>query len=510
MSRGKYLSLEEARRLGKMDQRVALRCGILSSFPYESQLKPFQRRFLRGALRPEISTAALSLPRGNGKSWLASHVVARILDPSDELFRRGTESVLCAANIEQARIVFRFAREVLEPTGEYRFLDSVSRIGITHRGTNTRLRVISSSGKSAMGLVGCPWAIGDEPGSWEVNGGLLMWDALTTARGKPGSPLKILLIGTLAPSTGGWWSNLIEDGTGGSTFVQALRGNPEKWDSWPEIRRCNPLVSAFKDSRKVLMEERAEARRDSRLKARFLSYRLNCPCPDEASMLLTVADFNVACARDVPPPDGKPIIGIDLGAGRAWSAAVALWASGRCEAIAVAGGVPSIGAQEKRDRVPRGSYQRLVDAGLLRIAEGLRVPPVPLLLDAAREAWGAPDHIICDRFRISELLDHARGILVAPRITRWSEASEDVRALRRLFLDGPIVPAVASRPLLIASLAVAMVRNDDQGSTRLVKRDANNNTGRDDVAAALTLAAGSLGRFLAKPRGRGVYLGLVS
>ena len=119
MSRGKYLSLEEARRLGKMDQRVALRCGILSSFPYKSQLKPFQSRFLRGALRPEISTAALSLPRGNGKSWLASHVVARILDPSDELFRTGTESVLCASNVEQARIVFRFAREVLEPTGQY-------------------------------------------------------------------------------------------------------------------------------------------------------------------------------------------------------------------------------------------------------------------------------------------------------------------------------------------------------------------------------------------------------
>ena len=30
MSRGKYLSLEEARRLGKMDQRVALRCGIVA------------------------------------------------------------------------------------------------------------------------------------------------------------------------------------------------------------------------------------------------------------------------------------------------------------------------------------------------------------------------------------------------------------------------------------------------------------------------------------------------
>ena len=46
-----------------------------------------------------------------------------------------------------------------------------------------------------------------------------------------------------------------------------------------------------------------------------------------------------------------------------------------------------------------------------------------------------------------------------------------------------------SRSLLAASLAVAAVKNDDQGSTRLVKRDTNN-TARDDVAAAFVLAAG--------------------
>ena len=433
------------------------------------QLRAFQRRFLAGALAPGVSTAALSLPRGNGKSWLAGYVVARILDPSDPLFRPGTESVLCAANVEQARIVFRFAREALEPSGEYRFIDSVSRIGIVHKASNTRLRVISSSGKSAMGLVQTPWAICDEPGSWEVNGGLLMWDALTTARGKPGSPLKILLIGTLAPATAGWWHDLIEDGTQGSTFVQALRGDAEKWSSWPEIRRCNPLVSAFPDSRAVLKEEREQARRDSRLKARFLSYRLNIPTADESTMLMTVDDFNTACARDVPPPDGRPIVGVDLGGGRAWSAAVALFANGRCEALAVAPGLPSVDAQEKRDRVPKATYQRLVDAGLLHVAKGLRVPPVTQLLDAVRAAWGPPDHIICDRFRLAELLDHARGIQVIPRITRWSEASEDIRAVRKLFLDGPVVPTMVCRPLLIASLSVAAVKNDDAGSMRLVK-----------------------------------------
>ena len=72
-------------------------------------LRTFQRRFLTGALRRGVDTAALSLPRGNGKSALAGYLVARVLDPADPLFRPGTESVLCAASIEQARIVFRFA-----------------------------------------------------------------------------------------------------------------------------------------------------------------------------------------------------------------------------------------------------------------------------------------------------------------------------------------------------------------------------------------------------------------
>ena len=186
-------------------------------------LRPFQRTFIRAATAPRIDTAALSLPRSNGKSALAGYLVSRILDPGDKLFRPRTESVLCAASIEHARIVFCFAREVLEPAGGYRFLDNHTRIGIVHKQANTRLRVIGSNGKTAMGLVGCPWAICDEPGAWEVNGGTLLHDAIETAKGKPGSPLRALYIGTLAPATAGWWHDLIDDGTQGSTYVQALR-----------------------------------------------------------------------------------------------------------------------------------------------------------------------------------------------------------------------------------------------------------------------------------------------
>ena len=462
------------------------------------KLRPFQERFLAAAFRADVHTAALSLPRGNGKSALAAHIVARVLDPDDVLFRAGTESVVAAASLEQGRIVYRFAREVLEPRGGYRWLDSGTRIAIVHRATNTRLRVIGSNAKGAMGLVGCPWVVADEPGAWEVNGGTLMFDAIQTAQGKPGSPLKAVYIGTLAPSLGGWWHDLVAGGSRGSRYVQALQGDRARWRDWREIRRVNPLTAISPDFCAKLREERDEARRDSRLKARFLSYRLNVPTADEATMLLTVDDWKTVLARPLGARDGRPIVGIDLGGGRAWHSAVAVWRTGRIEAIAVAPGIPSIEAQERRDRVPRGTYARLVADGSLRVADGVRVQPPGQLVGAVTDEWGAPARIVCDYFRLGELRDVVNGVRIVPRRARWSEASEDIRGARKLALDGPLSCAPSSRALVTASLAAAVVRNDDQGSVRLVKKGTNSE-GRDDVAAALVLAGGALARELAKP-----------
>ena len=235
-------------------------------------LRPFQRRFVEAATKSGIDTAVLSMPRGNGKSWLAAYLLMRGLTPGDPLHKPGGEYLLCAASIEQARLCFRFVREWLEPTGEYRFLDSATRIGITHKKTNTRLRVLSSNGKTSMGIVNCPLLVADEPGSWEIGGGQLMSDAIFTAQGKPGSALRVIMIGTLAPmalSAGNWYYDLVADGSHGSTYIQSLRGDLDKWDSWPEIRRCNPLTAISPQFRAKLLEERDSARADSRLKARF-------------------------------------------------------------------------------------------------------------------------------------------------------------------------------------------------------------------------------------------------
>lgn len=178
-----------------------------------------------------------------------------------------------------------------------------------------------------------------------------------------------------------------------------------------------------------------------------------------------------------------------MGENRAWCAAVALWRSGRCEALAVSPGIPSVAAQERRDKVPPGTYERLVQAGSLRVATDLRIPPAGMIVDLVK-AW-RPEAVVSDRRRINELLD--AGLRVTPRVTRWFEAAADIRALRKLALDGKLAVTEEARGLLTASLAAAVVKSDDGGSMRLVKRGTNNQ-GRDDVAAALVLAAGALAR----------------
>ena len=112
-----------------------------------------------------------------------------------------------------------------------------------------------------------------------------------------------------------------------------------------------------------------------------------------------------------------------------------------------------------------------------------------------------------DRFRLAEFQDAiGNKARLEPRVSRWSEASFDIRALRQMALDGPMAVDEDSQALLETSLSQAMVKPDDAGNVRLIKAGFNN-TARDDVSAALVLACGATAR---RPKSSGVRsLGLV-
>ena len=153
---------------------------------------PFQKRFLKRSLSPHVAISALSIPRGGGKSLLASRLLDEALS-GGRLFVSGAESILLSGSMNQSRGVFRFL-QALYPCPTHterkcsscglRWTDSYQRISVTHWPSDTRIVVRGKTGRLALGLVNCPVIVADEPSAWDVIGGQEMIDALVTAAGK--------------------------------------------------------------------------------------------------------------------------------------------------------------------------------------------------------------------------------------------------------------------------------------------------------------------------------------
>ncbi len=336
-----------------------------------------------------------------------------------------------------------------------------------------------------MGLLNCDLVISDEPGSWRVQDGELLHDAIESAMGKPGSNLRALYFGTVAPSfEGHWWHDLVHSVSGGSRHVTLIEGTGA-WDSPHTIRRANPLMWSYAKSRGVLLAERDAARRDERLRARFMSYRLNVPASDASDVVLTVDDWRAVCGRPVPDRQGPPVVAVDMGRERSWSSVASLWPSGRLEVTAVCPGIPGLSEQEKRDGVPAGTYRRLADQGSMVVAEGWRRVPADLVGEAVRSY--RPGAVFSDKDRVGELADAGLANVIS-QVMGWGFWTSAIRQLRLLASNGPLSVAHGSRALLQASLREAKVENSSAGGHRLVKRRRNNKS-RDDVVAAILVAA---------------------
>ena len=476
-----------------------LGADIVRSLQLRTTVLPFHRDWIRQAFSPDIEIAALSCPRGSAKTWLAGYLAAECIRPGSPLFEHGIEALAVSASLEQSRIILAFVREALaDVEDDYRFLDSGQRLAVTHKATKTRLRILSSSGKRAFGLSQFSHIFADEPGSWESRGGQLLWQALTGSLGKrPGQ--RIVVIGTRAPAeAGSWWPEMLDAGNGPGIHVTALSAPDDAdWDNWQTLRRVNPLVMANPSLRKTILRERDAARRNPTLRPAYEAFRLNRQVDVFADVLVSAEDWRAVEGREVPPRKGKAIVALDLGSERSWSAAWCLYKNGRSECYAVAPGIPDLESREKQDAMPRGMYKRLYEDGVLIIDEGRRVSRPKTLVDHLVSAGVEIDSIYCDRFVLGELTDAVAGRWpIVPRVTRWSEASNDIAGFRALVKDGPLSITAESKALARLGMSQAKVAGDDQGSVRLQKK--RHGRSRDDVAVAGVLAAGAYARVMSK------------
>ena len=459
-----------------------------------TDLRPFQRRFLKAALAPGIEIAALSLPRGSGKTTLLAHLAARSLTLDDPLFVPAASNVLIAGSIKQSRPGFRLARAELGEVG-YRYEDSNQAVKILHRDSQTRLDVHAANAKTALGWLGARLILVDEGAV--VSGDL--WDAIATTAGK--SETTIIIAGTLAPSgRDDWWPKLVKRGSGHGVHVTVLQGDADTWDTWATIRKCNPLAGVNPRLRKTLLRERDEARRDDRLRARFMSLRLNLPTRTDGRELIPPDQWETVLDRPVPPREGAAVLGLDLGAARSWSAAALWWRNGRAEVYASIPGIPALDVQERSLGFGRGVLRSMVDRGVVVIAENKRVADIGVLLD--RLPTVDVQGVVADRFLYGATADALAARRYPPvewRVGQWSTATEDLASFRSFVLDGPMSVAHECRALATLGMAEAEVERDTSGNARLHKRDWRK---RDDVAAALLLAGGAVRRWpVAAPLG---------
>ena len=272
----------------------------------------------------------------------------------------------------------------------------------------------------------------------------------------------------------------------------------EPWYDWSTIRKVNPMAMANPSLRKTILRERDDARRNETMRPAFEAYRLNRQVDVRNAVLVTVDTWKQVEARPVPPRVGHPLIGIDVGASRSWSAAWCLWENGRSEAYALCPGVPNLAERERQDAMPRGVYKSLYDDDVLLIDEGKKMARIEVLINHIFTTLGIrPATIYCDRFLEGQLRDAVRGRCpVVLRATRWSEATEDISAFHRMAADGPLSIHEPCRKLIKISLSAAEVRVDDQGSCRLVKQDMARS--RDDVAVAAIIVCGGWDRCTRK------------
>ena len=465
------------------------------------ELLRFQRRFLAEAFAPGVEIAALSLPRGNGKSSLAARVLARALTPGDDLFVEGSDNKLIAGSFTQARVVFRLVRAALGEEA-FKFEDSNQSIKCLHRATRTGLRVHGANHRTLLGFLGVRILVVDEPASVSD----AMWDSIVTSCGK--TKTLILCVGTLSPAVSPhWWQSLVARGSVPGVHVTCVQGDRKTWDRWTTIRKANPLASVNPILRATLLRERDEAKRDDRLRSRFLSYRLNLPSGDEDTDLIATHEWERMISRPVPERDGGAVLAIDLGASRSWSAATVMWRNGRTECYASVPGVPSLADQERRDGLPPGILSELVEKGVVGVAHGLRMADIDVLLDQLPDV--EYEAAIADRFALATVED-ALALRGFPEpefvVNQWSTATTAIAAFRQAVLDGPMALSAEGRLLATLSVSHARVMPDTSGSLKMRKAHRRN---RDDVAQSLVLAAMVIARWrrLPEPSGKVWTLG---
>ena len=472
----------------------------------------WQRRFVRGAFRDGVSSAALSVARGNGKTTLVAAIaVAALVGPLVQV--RG-DVVIVASSFQQARIAFEHILAFMRPwlahqPKRFRIWDTAQQASLEDRQTGTRVRCLGSDPRRAHGLAPA-LVLSDEPAQWPPSTSARMHAALLTASGKI-SQSRLIALGTRPADTGHWFAQML---LGGGPGVYSQCHAAER-DDPPFVKRtwvkANPSLRSMPDLATAIRTEADRAKTDASLLPAFQALRLNQGTSDVERAALLAAGTWEGLEADDAPRHGPCIWGIDAGTTAAMTAACAFWPeSGRLDTVAAFPSAPTLAERGLKDGVG-DLYQQMARRGEL-VTLGGRVVPLGDFVRVVRDRFGVPAAIVADRWREGELRDalDAAGLPRCAFVLRgqgYKDGAEDVRAFRTACLTQQVKPAVSL--LLRAAMREATVIADPAGNEKLSKASEGGRRFRakDDAAAAAILAV-SAGVRHERPRPARVYLGV--
>ena len=450
------------------------------------RLMPWQKRFVRAAVKHPVS--ALSVSRGNGKSGLCSALAAACL-PGAPWARPGADVVLVAASFSQARIVFDdLVAQIPDPRKNgWRLTQSANRAEGVHRGTGIKLKAIGHNPRTAHGLRPAICIL-DEPAQWQPTQRDAMFSAVRTATGKV-PDARLVAIGTRSSDTDHWFSKLLER----SIECHSMQYSASKDDPIRHVstwRKANPALDVFPDLRAAIEQEARDAVRDPALESQFRALRLNAGVADVwFEPLIDAHSWQAYAERTTTEwPSTGTIWALDLGGSQSMSVVCAHDpASGSTRLLGSFPRVPSLADRERKDGKRAGLYQTIADRGEL-ILTGERTVDFCELLRAARDRFGLPCKMLADRWRLDELRDAASAVgMLVPvegRGQGFYDSGDDIRRFQLAVTRGEV--RCGKSLLARQGLSDAKIQRDHAGNARLWKREGYRHS-RDDAAVSLVM-----------------------
>jgi phage terminase large subunit-like protein len=482
------------------------------------RLRPFQKRFIRDVYDPvlkggvrRVRRAILSIGRKNGKTALiAALVLVHLVGP--EAIPNG-EIYSAANDREQAAIIFKFARQIVEADPELRQFISIvpstkTLIGLP---TGSVYRAVSAEAGTKHGY-NPSMVIYDELARAKSRD---LYDALDTSMGARDEPL-FIVISTQSNDPQHILSELIDDGLNANdpTIVCHLYAVPDDCPDvfdpkvWP---LANPALGDFRS----LADLRAAAVKAARMPAEepkfrnlFLNQRVS-----PFSALISRAEW-MACA--VPSeflPREEVYLALDMSAILDLTA-LAMVSAGEQTKVQMFAWKPGDLLRDHSDR-DFGSgnlrYEQWAKDGHLLTSPGRSIDPTVVAKKIA-ELTGTYRvlGLAYDRWRVADLLrefDRAQlpawedkgtehkgtGLRLVPWGQGFADMAPAVDALEKEIVERRL--RHPSNPVLNWAMSNAVARTDPAGNRKIDKEKARF---RIDPAVALTMACGLKSRDRAK------------